>query len=221
MLGALMDLGAAIIKGNQLGTKLDARSAFDLSGQLLQGIGSLYDWRAKAYDETIYKGVKGYDAYKYPALIEGLDSIKALHLKSLRMTAFKFLGPAAMFSVVLDGVDAWKSGQRGQRGLAISQAASAFGAIFTIGGAGAAIFEAGIGAGAAAWGITAAILGLVGAVLSIGGTIFVLLLSEEKWITWLRDIPLNKKRKGEKPIHDNLRDTLQDLANAQRELQPA
>jgi hypothetical protein len=216
-----MDLGAAIIKGNQLGTKLDARSALDLAGQLLQGVGSLYDWRAQAYDQTIFKGVKGYDVYRYAAHSEGLDSIKALHLKSLRMTAFKFLGPAAVFSVVLDGMDALKSGQRGQRGLAIAQAASAFGAIFTIGSAGAAIFAAGIGASAAAWGIAAAILGLVGAVLGIGGTIFVLLLSEDRWITWLRDIPLNKKRKGEKPMHDSLRDTLQDLVNAQKELQPA
>ncbi|MCR6479851.1 hypothetical protein NU688_27095 [Variovorax sp. ZS18.2.2] len=215
MLGALMDLGAAIIKGNQLGTKLDARSAFDLSGQLLQGIGSLYDWRAKAYDETIYKGVKGYDAYKYPALIEGLDSIKALHLKSLRMTAFKFLGPAAMFSVVLDGVDAWKSYQRGSSGLFAAQVASVAGTIFTILGTGAAIF----GVESSAWAAAAATLGLAGAVLAIGSTIFVLLLSEEKWITWLRDIPLNKQRKGKKPIHDNLRDTLQEFANAKSELQ--
>jgi len=46
-------------------------------------------------------------------------------------------------------------------------------------------------------------------------------LSEDKWITWLRDIPLNKQRKGKKPMHDNLRETLQDLANAQKELQLA
>ncbi|MET3497844.1 T6SS effector BTH_I2691 family protein [Variovorax boronicumulans] len=217
MLGALMDLGAAVIKGNQLGAKLDARSAFDLAGQLLQGIGSLYDWRAKVYEETIFNGVKGYDVYKYAAHREGLDSINALHLKSLRVTAFKFLGPAAMFSVVLDGMDAWRSGERGQRGLATAQAASAFGAIFTVLGTGAAIF----GVGSLAWAAAAATLGLAGAVLSIVGTIFVLFLSEDKWITWLRDIPLNKQRKGKKPIHDNLRDTLQELASAQGKLQPA
>ena len=61
----------------------------------------------------------------------------------------------------------------------------------------------------------------MGAALAIGSTIFVLLLSEDKWITWLRDIPLNKQRKGKKPMHDNLRETLQDLANAQKELQLA
>ncbi|QSI33459.1 hypothetical protein GNX71_29390 [Variovorax sp. RKNM96] len=221
MLGALMDLGAAIIKGNQLGTKLDARSAFDLAGQLLQGIGSLYDWRAKAYEETIFKGVKGYDIYKYAALSEGLDSINALHLKSLRLTAFKFLGPAAVISVVLDGMDAVKSRDRGQIWISRAQAASVIGTIFTIGSAGAGIFAAGMGASAAAWGIAAAVLGLVGAVLAISSTIFVLLLSEDKWITWLRDIPLNKKRRGKKPIHSNLQETLQEHANAKRDLQPA
>jgi hypothetical protein len=34
-------------------------------------------------------------------------------------------------------------------------------------------------------------------------------------LNWLRDNPLNKQRKGQKPIHDNLQDTLQQLANAQ------
>jgi hypothetical protein len=221
MLSALMDLGSAVIKGNQFGTKLDKRSAFDLTGQMLQGIGTLYDWRAKVYEETIFKGVRGHDVYKYKALSEGLDSINALHLRSLRLAAFKFLGPAALFSVVLDGTDAWKSGQRGQRGLATAQAASAAGTVLTVFGAGASIFAAGIGTGAAAWGIAAAILGLVGAVLAIGSTIFVLLLSEDRWITWLRDIPLNKDRKGKRPIHENLQDTLQELANARSEQQAA
>ncbi|MDQ0014380.1 hypothetical protein J2W23_002771 [Variovorax boronicumulans] len=217
MLGALMDLGAAIIKGNQFGTKFDARTAFDLAGQLLQGIGSLYDWRAKAYEETIFKGVKGYDAYKYPALVEGLDSIKALHLKSLRLSAFKFLGPAAVFSTVLDGMDAVKSRDRGQLWLSRAQTASVIGTVLTVLGTGAAIF----GVEGIAWAAAAATLGLMGAALAIGSTIFVLLLSEDKWITWLRDIPLNKQRKGKKPMHDNLRETLQDLANAQKELQLA
>jgi hypothetical protein len=46
-------------------------------------------------------------------------------------------------------------------------------------------------------------------------------LSEDRWITWLRDIPLNKDRKGKRPIHENLQDTLQELANARSELQAA
>ncbi len=217
MLGALMDLGAAVIKGNQLGTKLDPRTAFDLTGQLLQGIGSLYDWRAKAYEETIFKGVKGFDVYKLPALSEGLDSINARHLKSLRLTAFKFLGPAAVFSTVLDGMDALKSRDRGQVWLSRAQAASAIGTVLTVLGTGAALF----GFESAAWAGAAAVLGLAGAVLAAGSTVFLLLLSEDKWITWLRDIPLNKQRKARKPIHNNLQDTLQDLANARNELKPA
>lgn len=221
MLGALMDLGSAVIKGNQFGTKLDKRGAFDLTGQLLQGIGSLYDWRAKVYEETIFKGVRGYDVYKYKALSEGLDSINALHLRSLRSTAFKFLGPAALFSVVLDGMDAWKSYRRGSNSLLLAQLASVAGTVFTVFGTGSSIFAAGIGAGAAAWGVAAAALGLLGAALVIGSTIFALLLSEERWITWLRDIPLNKERKGRQPIHESLQDTLQELANARKELQLA
>lgn len=215
MLGALLDLGSAVIKGNQFGTKLDGRTAFDLTGQLLQGIGSLYDWRAKVYEETIFKGVRGFDVYKLPALSEGLNSINARHFKSLRLTAFKFLGPAAMFSVVLDGVDAWKSYQRGSSGLFAAQVASVAGTIFTLLGTGAAIF----GVESSAWAAAAATLGLAGAVLAIGSTIFVLLLSEDKWIAWLRDIPLNKRRKGKKPVHDSLRHTLQEFANAKIELQ--
>jgi hypothetical protein len=83
MLGGLFDMSSAIIKGNQFGTKLDARSGFDLLGQTLQGIGSLYDWRAKAYEETLYKGVKGTDLYMYKALSDELNAVNAAHLKEL------------------------------------------------------------------------------------------------------------------------------------------
>lgn len=215
MLGGLFDMSSAIIKGSQFGTKLDLRSGFDLIGQTLQGIGSLYDWRAKAYEETLFKGVKGTDLYKYKALSEGLDAMKAAHLKSLRLTAFRFLGPAAVFSVVLDAIDAGTSRDRGQKWLSRAQAASALGTTFTILGTGAAI----IGVESAAWAAAAATLGLVGAVLAIGAAIFILLLSEDKWITWMRDIPLNKERKGQKPIHKDLQETLQELINAQSALQ--
>jgi hypothetical protein len=215
MLAGFFDVASAVIKGNQFGTKLDARSGVDMMGQTLQGIGSLYDWRAKVYEDTIYKGVKGADIYKYKALQQGLDSIKAAHLKSLRLTAFKFLGPAAAVAAVLDAMDAWKSAQRQQRGLAIAQAASAAGTVFTVLGTGAAI----LGAGSAAWATAAVVLGLVGAVVVIVATIAILLLSEDKWITWLRDIPLNKNRKGQKPVHGNLQETLQELSNVQAELQ--
>ena len=221
MLGGLFDVASAIIKGNQFGNKLDARSGVDMMGQTLQGIGSLYDWRAKAYEDTIYKGVKGADIYKYKALEQGLDSIKAAHLSSLRLTAFKFLGPAAAVSAVLDAMDAWKSRERGQIGLAAFQVASAVGTLFTIAGTAAGAFAVGAGAGAAGWAIAAAVFGLVGAVLVIGAAIAILLLSEDSWIAWLRDIPLNKDRSGKKPIHENLQETLQTLSNVQAELQPA
>lgn len=219
MLGGFFDMGSAVIKGNQFGTKLDARSGFDLVGQTLQGIGSLYDWRAKAYEETLYKGVKGTDLYRYKALSEGLDAVKAAHLKSLRLTAFKFLAPAAVFSGVLDGMDAWNSLKRGNDALFLAQTASALGTAFTITGTGAAIFATSIGAGASAWAAAAATLGLLGAVFTIGATVAILLLSEDKWITWLRDIPLNKERKGQKPVHEDLAETLQELSNAQGALQ--
>jgi hypothetical protein len=87
--------------------------------------------------------------------------------------------------------------------------------VFTVLGTGAAI----LGAGSAAWATAAVVLGLVGAVVVIVATIAILLLSEDKWITWLRDIPLNKNRKGQKPVHGNLQETLQELSNVQAELQ--
>lgn len=220
MLGGLFDMSSAIIKGNQFGTKLDARSGFDLLGQTLQGIGSLYDWRAKAYEETVFKGVKGTDLYKYSSLSEGLDAVKTAHLKSLRLTAFKFLAPAAVLSAVLDGTDAWNSSKRGRYGIAAWQGLSVLGTVFTIGGAAAGIVATGMGTGAVIWSAIAATLGLLGAVLAIGAAIFILVLYEDQWVTWLRDIPLNKERRGEKPIHKNLQETLQELANAQRSLQP-
>ena len=63
--------------------------------------------------------------------------------------------------------------------------------------------------------MVAAILGMIGAVLTLASVVAVMLLKEEDWVTWLRDNPLNKQRKGQKPIQEDLRDTLQKLANAQ------
>jgi hypothetical protein len=62
---------------------------------------------------------------------------------------------------------------------------------------------------------TAATLGLIGAALTLVAVVAIILLKEDEWLTWLRDNPLNKERKGQKPIHDDLKDTLQKLANAQ------
>ena len=48
-------------------------------------------------------------------------------------------------------------------------------------------------------------------------------LKDEEWLNWLRDNPLNKERRREKkaPVHDNLKETLQALANVRAELQGA
>jgi hypothetical protein len=121
---------------------------------------------------------------------------------------------------MLDGMDAWSSVKRGRYGIAAWQGASVLGTVFTIGGTAAGIVATGMGAGAAIWSAIAVTLGLVGAVLAVGAAIFILVLSEDQWITWLRDIPLNKERKGKKPIHKDLQQTLQELSNAQSALQP-
>lgn len=136
------------------------------------------------------------------------------------MTAFKFLAPAAVLSAVLDGSDAWKSWRRGSDALSLAQAVSAVGTVFTIGGTAAGVLAAGMGTGAVIWSAVAATLGLLGAVLAIGAAIFILMLSEDQWVTWLHDIPLNKERRGKEPIHKDLQETLQTLTNAQSALQP-
>ena len=59
------------------------------------------------------------------------------------------------------------------------------------------------------------VIALLGAVLTMGAVVAILLLKEKEWMDWLKDIPLNKKRKGLKPIHKSLQETLQRYANAQ------
>ncbi|QUP55809.1 MULTISPECIES: hypothetical protein [Ralstonia solanacearum species complex] len=145
---------------------------------------------------------------------ESLGELQARQLKALRVTAFKFLLPAAVISILWDGMDAWTSAQRGQFSLLAAQAASVVGTIFTIAGTGAAA----IGFGNAFWMGAAALLGLVGAVLTIASVVAVLILSEDEWVAWLRDNPLNKERKARKPVHDDLKETLQKLSNAQAAL---
>jgi hypothetical protein len=110
-------------------------------------------------------------------------------------------------------------GSSSTSGLSFVQGVSVVGTVFTTSRAAAGIAATGIGAGAVTWSAVAATLGLLGAVLAIGAAIFILLLSEDKWITWMRDIPLNKERKGQKPIHKDLQETLQELINAQSPLQ--
>ncbi|AMP39720.1 T6SS effector BTH_I2691 family protein [Ralstonia solanacearum] len=210
-LAGLLDVSFAVLKGSQFQTKLDARTGVELVGNILQGIGSLADWRAKAYEETVFKGVRGRNLFTAPGMQMTLDELQALQLRGLRMTAFKFLLPAAIISAFWDGMDAWASRQRGQNVLMAAQVASVVGTVFTVASTGLAVFAVGNSSLLAA----AAVLGLIGAVLTVVAVIVVLLLKESEWVIWLRDNPLNLKRKGKRPIHKNLGDTLQGLANAQ------
>ena len=210
-LAGLLDVSFAIIKGTQFQTKMDARTGAELVGNILQGIGSLADWRAKAYEETVFKGVEGRNLFATPGMQATFDELQALQLKGLRLTAFKFLLPAALISAFFDGIDAWTSGQRGNYAVMAAQIASVAGTVFTVVSTGVAVFAIGNASLLA----VAAVLGLIGAVLTVVAVIAVLLLKEDDWITWLRDNPLSLKRKGKKPIHNNLGDTLQKLANAQ------
>ena len=92
-----------------------------------------------------------------------------------------------------------------------AQITSVAGTVFTVIGTGVAVFSIGNSALIA----MAAVLGLIGAVLTAAAVIAVLILKEDDWITWLRDNPLSLSRKGKKPIHGNMGDTLQKLENAQ------
>ncbi|ANJ75402.1 hypothetical protein K6V72_16025 [Ralstonia insidiosa] len=210
-LAGLLDVSFAIIKGSQFQTKMDARTAIELVGNILQGIGSLSDWKAKAYEETIFNGIKAHNLFSAPGMKETFEGLQAFQLKALRMTAFKFLGPAALISAGLDVFDAWTSGKRGSYTLMAAQITSVAGTVFTVIGTGVAVFSIGNSALIA----MAAVLGLIGAVLTAAAVIAVLILKEDDWITWLRDNPLSLSRKGKKPIHGNMGDTLQKLANAQ------
>lgn len=216
MFAGIFDFGATILKGGQLAVTPNGRTATEMAGNVLQGIGSIADWRAKAYEETIFKGIKGADVYKLKALEAGLDALNLTQLRSLQKMAFKWFLPAALISVWFDGVDARLSDKRGQLGLATAQVASIAGTIFTIGATAVVAFDVSVfGVTAAALG---AVLGLIGAVLVVGALIAIALFKEEEWVNWLTDCPLNKSKK---PNHDNLQETLQKFANVQAELRPA
>jgi len=216
MFAGIFDFGAALLKGGQLAVTPNGRTATEMAGNVLQGIGSIADWRAKAYEETIFKGIKGADVYKYRALETGLDALNLTQLRSLQKMAFKWLLPAALISVWFDVADARLSGKREQYGLAAAQIASVVGTLFTIAATATVAFEISIlGIAAASLG---AVLGLIGAVLVVGTIIAIALLKEDEWVNWLTDCPLNI---GKKPNHENLQETLQKFANVQAELRPA
>jgi len=214
MLGGVFDFGASLLKGGQLIVNPDGRTAVEMAGNVFQSIGSIADWRAKAYEETIFKGIRGVNVYKEKVLEIGLDSLNLTQLRNLQKMAFKFLLPAAMVSVWFDGVDARISDQRGQGGLRNAQIASVLGTAFTIASTAIVAFDISImGLAAASLG---AVLGLIGAALVVASVIAISLLKEDEWINWLTDCPLNKKKI---PIHTSLQETLQKFANVRAELQ--
>jgi hypothetical protein len=213
-IGALFDLGQALLKARQLSVKgVDPRLGWEMVGGTFQAIGSLADWRAKTLEETIYKGVRALDLSTTPGMETGaIKSLNVMRLKSLRLTAFKFLLPAAMISAVCDATDGLQSLDRGQIGLAKAQFAGAVGTAFAITATGLAAF----GAGST---MTIAFLGFVGAALALGSAAYVMWFKEGEWINWLIDSPLNKQRANDgKPLHESLRETLQKLANVRAEV---
>jgi len=213
-IGALFDLGQALLKARQLSVKgVDPRLGWEMVGGTFQAIGSLADWRAKTFEETIYKGVRALDLSTASAVEAGAtNSLNVMRLKSLRLTAFKFLLPAALISMVCDATDALQSQAREQRGIAIAQIAGAFGSAFTITATG--LTAAGIGST-----VTVAFLGLIGAALALGSAAYVMWFRESEWVNWLIDNPLNKRRADDaKPLHRNLQDTQQKLANVKAEM---
>ena len=216
MLAGVFDFGTSLLKGGQLIVNPDGRTAVEMAGNVLQSIGSIADWRAKAYEETIFKGIKGANVYKEKVLEIGLDTLNVAQLRNLQKMAFKFLLPAAMVSVWFDGIDAAQSIRREQDALALAQITSVFGTIFTITGTAVIAFDISI------LGITSAslgaVLGLVGAVLVVASVVAIAIFKEDEWINWLTDCPLNKSKK---PIHGDLKETLQKLSNVRAELQPA
>ena len=216
MLAGVFDFASALLKGGQLAAAPSGRTATEMAGNVLQGIGSIADWRAKAYEETIFKGIKGANVYSYKGLEMGLDALNLTQLRALQKMAFKWLLPAALISIWFDGVDAKLSDRRGQIGLRNAQIASMLGTVFTIAATAVVAFDISIaGIAAATLGV---VLGLIGAVLVLGTIIAIALLKEEEWVNWLTDCPLNMSRN---PNHDNLQETLQKFANVRAELQPA
>ena len=217
-LGATFDLALALVKGAQMGINPDQRTGVEMIGNVLQAVGSFADFRAQAYSETIFKGITGADLYKMKAYKDATSDVQVLALKGMRLTAFKFLLPAAMIGMYWDWQDGGQSAGRGNVNLAIAQYASVAGAAFTISATLAGIAsiggEATMMLSAATWGTIACALGLVGAVVTLGAVIGMWIFYVPKWKEWLQDMPLNKKNTGKKPGFENLQETLQKLANA-------
>ncbi|MBO9651181.1 MAG: hypothetical protein J7605_21970 [Variovorax sp.] len=214
-LSGVFDVANALVKGYQLGVKKDARTSVEMVGNLLQGTGSVLNWRAKAYEVSIFEGARAENIFVATSQHAVSDKANALRMRALRMTAFKFLLPAAVIGMFWDGTDAHQSRQRGDYVLSAAQWGGVFGAAFTITATGMAATGAILGIPVATWAMVACVFGMVGAALTLIAVVAFIFLQDAEWVDWLKDNPLNKKRKGQKPIHKNLQETLQRLANAQ------
>jgi hypothetical protein len=211
----MFDIANALVKGYQLSVKKDVRTSAEMVGSLMQGTGSILDWRAKVYEMTIFKGATGERIFTATSQHAVTDTVNALRLRGMRIVAFKFLLSAAMVGMYWDVTDSVVSWNRGDYGLRNAQWASVAGAAFSITATGMAATGAVLGISAATWAMTACILGLVGAAFTVIAVVAIMFLKDEEWVDWLKDIPLNKKRRGKKPVHENLKETLQKLVNAQ------
>lgn len=214
-IAGVFDIANALVKGYQLSVKKDARTGVEMVGSLMQGTGSLLDWRAKAYEVTIFEGASGANIFTATSQQAVADGVNQLKLRGMRMTAFKFLLPAAMIGMYWDATDALQSSERQNYALEAAQWASVAGAVFSITATGMAATGPLFDIALTTWATAGCVIGLIGAVLTLGAVVAFLLLKEEEWMDWLKDIPLNKKRRGLKPVHKNLQETLQRYANAQ------
>jgi hypothetical protein len=214
-MAGVFDVANALIKGYQLSVKKDARTGVEMVGSLMQATGSLLDWRAKAYEVSVFEGATGVNIFTATSQHAVSDTVNALRLRGMRMTAFRFLLPAAIVGIYWDASDALQSRDRGDKWLARIQWASVAGAAFSVTATGMAATGALFGISSATWAMTACILGLLGAVVAVIAVVAIIFLKDEPWMDWLKDNPLNKNRKGKKPLHENLMQTLQKLANAQ------
>lgn len=216
LLNALVQFGQGIAKlsrdRDRIAEKLDGRALLDSFSSLMGGVGEVLGYRAKVFEETVLKGTHGVDLYGR-RVNDVAKELAEAHWMRLKVTAFKFAGPALLIGVALDAVDFMRSRERLNRELARGQFASAAGGTFAFFGLLATTFG---------WGeavvIAAAVLNIVAAVLIIAGFALTLAFSQDKWIDWLQDCPLNRERAGKEPLHHNLRETLECFVAARAEL---
>jgi hypothetical protein len=214
-MSGVFDIANVVIKAGQLSVKKDSRTGVEMVGSLMQATGTMLDWRARAYEVTVFEGATGASIFAATSQHAVSDGVNALRLRGMQRTAFRFLLPAAMVGMFWDATDALQSHERKNYALEAAQWASVAGATFSIAATGMVATGALFGISAATWAMTACILGLVGAVVTVAAVAAIIFLKDEEWVDWLKDNPLNIKRRGKKPVHESLKETLQKLANAE------